>query len=123
MWTISLPPSTHPHTPSSNSASSKPRGAGDFSSSVTSGLAQGSGEYFTRIGIGTPPRNVYMVLDTGSDVVWVQCSPCRKCYSQTDPLFDLKKSSSFLGVTCASPLCRLLWLQRPPQMPLPGLLL
>ncbi|KAL1541233.1 Aspartyl protease protein 2 [Salvia divinorum] len=95
-------------TLSAMAASSKPRGAGDFSSSVTSGLAQGSGEYFTRIGIGTPPRYVYMVLDTGSDVVWAQCSPCRKCYSQTDPLFDPKKSSSFLGVTCASPLCRLL---------------
>ncbi|KAH6767334.1 Eukaryotic aspartyl protease family protein [Perilla frutescens var. hirtella] len=87
-------------------ASGKARGAGDFSSSITSGLAQGSGEYFTRIGIGTPPKYVYMVLDTGSDVVWVQCSPCRKCYSQTDPLFDPKKSSSFLGVSCVSPLCR-----------------
>ncbi|KAH6756588.1 Eukaryotic aspartyl protease family protein [Perilla frutescens var. hirtella] len=87
-------------------ASGKARGAGDFSSSITSGLAQGSGEYFTRIGIGTPPKYVYMVLDTGSDVVWVQCSPCRKCYSQTDPLFDPKRSSSFLGVSCVSPLCR-----------------
>ncbi|XP_042015613.1 aspartyl protease family protein 2-like [Salvia splendens] len=93
---------------SAMAASSKPRGGGDFSSSVTSGIAQGSGEYFTRIGFGTPPRNVYMVLDTGSDVVWVQCSPCRKCYSQTDPLFDPKKSTSFLGVACASPVCRLL---------------
>ncbi|KAJ8748551.1 hypothetical protein K2173_003452 [Erythroxylum novogranatense] len=27
----------------------------DFSSSVISGLAQGSGEYFTRLGVGTPP--------------------------------------------------------------------
>lgn len=77
----------------------------DFSSSVTSGLAQGSGEYFTRLGIGTPPRYVYMVLDTGSDVVWVQCAPCRKCYSQTDPVFDPAKSRSFAGVTCDSPLC------------------
>ncbi|EPS66029.1 hypothetical protein M569_08742 [Genlisea aurea] len=80
--------------------------ARDFSSSVTSGLSQGSGEYFTRIGIGTPPRYVYMVLDTGSDVVWIQCSPCTKCYSQTDPVFDPRASTSFLGVSCASPLCR-----------------
>ncbi|GFQ00571.1 protein aspartic protease in guard cell 1 [Phtheirospermum japonicum] len=47
-----------------------------------------------------------MVLDTGSDVVWVQCSPCRKCYTQTDPVFDPTKSTSFLGVTCESPICR-----------------
>ncbi|KAL7002369.1 Aspartyl protease protein 2, partial [Sarracenia purpurea var. burkii] len=79
---------------------------GNFSSSVISGLAQGSGEYFTRLGIGTPPKYVYMVLDTGSDVVWIQCSPCRKCYTQADPVFDPTKSTSFSGVTCGSPLCR-----------------
>ena len=78
---------------------------GGFSSSVTSGLAQGSGEYFTRLGVGTPPKYVYMVLDTGSDVVWIQCAPCRKCYSQTDPVFDPKKSGSFSSISCRSPLC------------------
>lgn len=77
-----------------------------FSSSVVSGLAQGSGEYFTRLGVGTPPRYVYMVLDTGSDVVWIQCAPCRKCYSQTDPIFDPSKSTSFAAIPCSSPLCR-----------------
>ncbi|XP_057805826.1 aspartyl protease family protein 2-like [Salvia miltiorrhiza] len=87
-------------------AATRANASAAFSSSVISGLAQGSGEYFTRIGIGTPPRYGYMVLDTGSDVVWVQCSPCRKCYAQTDPIFDPKKSSSFSGVSCASPLCR-----------------
>ncbi|KAE8697273.1 ENTH/VHS [Hibiscus syriacus] len=66
-----------------------------FSSSIISGLAQGSGEYFTRLGVGTPPRYLFMVLDTGSDVVWVQCSPCKNCYSQTDPIFDPTKSRSF----------------------------
>nr|DAD36247.1 TPA_asm: hypothetical protein HUJ06_006887 [Nelumbo nucifera] len=81
------------------------RGNG-FSSSVISGLSQGSGEYFTRIGVGTPPRYVYMVLDTGSDIVWIQCAPCRKCYTQADPMFDPKKSRSFAGVSCGSPLCR-----------------
>ncbi|KAK4723706.1 hypothetical protein R3W88_026485 [Solanum pinnatisectum] len=78
----------------------------DFSSSVISGLSQGSGEYFTRIGIGTPTKYVYLVLDTGSDIVWIQCLPCAKCYSQSDPVFDPSKSSSFSPVTCDSPLCR-----------------
>ncbi|KAF7840606.1 aspartyl protease family protein 2 [Senna tora] len=81
------------------------RGSG-FSSSVISGLAQGSGEYFTRFGVGTPARYVYMVLDTGSDVVWLQCSPCKKCYTQTDPVFNPAKSRSFARVPCGSPLCR-----------------
>lgn len=77
-----------------------------FSSSIVSGLAQGSGEYFTRLGVGTPPRYVYMVLDTGSDVVWLQCAPCKKCYTQADPVFDPRKSKSFAGIPCGSPLCR-----------------
>jgi len=81
------------------------RGPG-FSSSVTSGLAQGSGEYFTRLGVGTPARYVFMVLDTGSDVVWIQCAPCKKCYSQTDPVFNPTKSRSFANIPCGSPLCR-----------------
>ncbi|XP_071691051.1 aspartyl protease family protein 2-like [Rutidosis leptorrhynchoides] len=79
--------------------------ASDFSSSIISGLAQGSGEYFTRIGIGSPPRYSYMVLDTGSDVVWIQCSPCRRCYTQSDPIFDPSKSTTFGGVSCGTPLC------------------
>ncbi|XP_027336285.1 aspartyl protease family protein 2-like [Abrus precatorius] len=83
-----------------------PGSGSGFSSSVISGLAQGSGEYFTRLGVGTPPRYVYMVLDTGSDVIWLQCAPCKKCYSQTDPVFDPSKSKSFAGIPCGSPLCR-----------------
>ncbi|XP_073126300.1 aspartyl protease family protein 2-like [Henckelia pumila] len=86
-----------------NASRNPPR---DFSSSVISGLGHGSGEYFTRLGIGTPAKYAYMVLDTGSDVVWIQCSPCKKCYRQADPVFDPRKSSSFSGVSCGSPLCR-----------------
>ncbi|PKA45742.1 Protein aspartic protease in guard cell 1 [Apostasia shenzhenica] len=82
------------------------RGRRSFSSAVVSGLAQGSGEYFTRIGIGTPARFGYMVLDTGSDVVWLQCAPCRRCYTQSDPIFDPRRSSSFAVVPCGAPLCR-----------------
>ncbi|TYJ26882.1 hypothetical protein E1A91_A07G151100v1 [Gossypium mustelinum] len=90
-------------------ARNPPRAAGrrsGFSSSIISGLAQGSGEYFTRLGVGTPTRNLYMVLDTGSDVVWVQCSPCKSCYSQSDPIFDPTKSTSFSDIPCGSSLCR-----------------
>ncbi|KAL6218545.1 hypothetical protein ACLB2K_011755 [Fragaria x ananassa] len=47
-----------------------------------------------------------MVLDTSSDIVWLQCAPCKRCYSQTDPVFDLRKSSSFSSLPCSSPLYR-----------------
>uniref|UniRef100_A0A7N0U1M6 Peptidase A1 domain-containing protein n=1 Tax=Kalanchoe fedtschenkoi TaxID=63787 RepID=A0A7N0U1M6_KALFE len=37
---------------------------------IISGTSLGSGEYFSRVGIGSPPKQFYMVLDTGSDVTW-----------------------------------------------------
>ncbi|GLJ36517.1 hypothetical protein SUGI_0733600 [Cryptomeria japonica] len=77
----------------------------DFGGEVTSGMMEGSGEYFTRIGVGTPAREQYLVLDTGSDVVWVQCQPCNDCYDQTDPIFDPSTSASFTSVSCGSAVC------------------
>lgn len=77
----------------------------DFGSDVVSGMDQGSGEYFVRIGVGSPPRNQYMVIDSGSDIVWVQCQPCSQCYRQSDPVFDPSSSASFAGVSCASSVC------------------
>jgi hypothetical protein len=73
---------------------------------VVSGVGQGSGEYFSRVGIGSPARQLYMVLDTGSDVTWVQCQPCADCYQQSDPVFDPSLSSSYAAVSCDSPRCR-----------------
>ncbi|KAK7270128.1 hypothetical protein RIF29_23048 [Crotalaria pallida] len=76
-----------------------------FGSDVVSGMEQGSGEYFVRIGVGSPPRNQYVVIDSGSDIVWVQCQPCTQCYRQSDPVFDPADSSSFTGVACGSSIC------------------
>lgn len=76
-----------------------------FGSDVVSGTDQGSGEYFIRIGVGSPPRNQYMVIDSGSDIVWVQCKPCSQCYKQFDPLFDPAASASYSGVSCNSMVC------------------
>ncbi|XP_047314173.1 protein ASPARTIC PROTEASE IN GUARD CELL 1-like [Impatiens glandulifera] len=73
---------------------------------VISGTSEGSGEYFTRIGIGQPAKEVYMVIDTGSDVNWIQCSPCADCYQQTDPIFEPSSSSSYSPLTCDTVQCR-----------------
>uniref|UniRef100_A0A7N1A933 Peptidase A1 domain-containing protein n=1 Tax=Kalanchoe fedtschenkoi TaxID=63787 RepID=A0A7N1A933_KALFE len=80
----------------------------DLSAPVTSGISKGSGEYFARMGVGSPPQQMYMVIDTGSDVSWLQCAPCVDCYSQTDPVFDPATSSSYAPVACDAPLCRAL---------------
>lgn len=75
---------------------------------VISGTSHGSGEYFSRVGIGHPPSQVYMVLDTGSDVNWVQCAPCADCYQQTDPIFEPASSSSYSPLTCDANQCQYL---------------
>ncbi|KAL2239630.1 UNVERIFIED_CONTAM: Protein ASPARTIC PROTEASE IN GUARD CELL 2 [Sesamum indicum] len=77
----------------------------DFGAEVVSGMDQGSGEYFVRIGVGSPARSQYMVIDSGSDIVWVQCQPCSQCYHQSDPVFDPAESASFSGVSCSSSVC------------------
>ncbi|KAK2647827.1 hypothetical protein Ddye_015316 [Dipteronia dyeriana] len=72
---------------------------------IVSGASQGSGEYFSRIGVGTPPKQFSMVLDTGSDVNWLQCQPCTDCYQQYDPIFDPRSSSSYRALSCDSKQC------------------
>ena len=46
-----------------------------------------------------------MVIDSGSDIVWVQCQPCRQCYQQSDPVFNPAESTSYTGVSCGSAVC------------------
>ncbi|KAJ3695066.1 hypothetical protein LUZ60_000443 [Juncus effusus] len=88
-----------------SSLSVSPRSNRSFATPVVSGLSQGSGEYFARIGVGTPQTRSLFVLDTGSDVLWLQCAPCRHCYTQSTPIFTPSKSRSFKSIPCNSPVC------------------
>ncbi|KAL6545349.1 hypothetical protein OROGR_009223 [Orobanche gracilis] len=76
-----------------------------YETGVVFGADQGTAEYLVRIGVGSPAVDQYMVVDTGSDLVWVQCKPCRRCYHQTDQIFDPKGSHSFSNVSCGSRVC------------------
>ncbi|KAK1549049.1 hypothetical protein Q3G72_009078 [Acer saccharum] len=43
----------------------------------------GTGNFYVKVDIGTPRQSVYVVLDTGSDITWIQCKPCSvKCFKQ-----------------------------------------
>ncbi|MCO5598094.1 hypothetical protein L7F22_052185 [Adiantum nelumboides] len=70
-----------------------------------------TGSYFARltVGGGLDPhsrRDVYMIMDTGSDLSWIQCQPCDSCFHQLDtPIFDPAASSTHSNVTYGSPLC------------------
>ncbi|CAJ1978066.1 unnamed protein product [Sphenostylis stenocarpa] len=63
------------------------------------------GEYLMRYSVGTPPINIYGIVDTGSDFVWLQCQPCKKCYKQSNPIFDSKKSVTYKTIPCTSNKC------------------
>lgn len=73
---------------------------------IISGTSEGSGEYFSQIGIGDPPIPSYMILDTGSDITWLQCAPCHRCYHQRHPIFDPSSSSSYAPLSCETPQCK-----------------
>uniref|UniRef100_A0ACD5YF11 Uncharacterized protein n=1 Tax=Avena sativa TaxID=4498 RepID=A0ACD5YF11_AVESA len=70
------------------------------------GISLGTGNYVVSVGLGTPARDMTVVFDTGSDLSWVQCTPCSDCYEQKDPLFDPARSSTYSAVPCAAPECQ-----------------
>lgn len=43
------------------------------------GRADTVGLYYANIGIGTPSKNYSVQVDTGSDIMWVNCIQCREC--------------------------------------------
>lgn len=74
---------------------------------VESGVAVGSGEYLVDVYVGTPPRRFQMIMDTGSDLNWLQCAPCHACFPQRGPVFDPAASSSYRSLTCGDARCGL----------------
>ncbi|CAL9239124.1 unnamed protein product [Arabidopsis halleri] len=71
-------------------------------------ITSNRGEYLMNISIGTPPFPILAIADTGSDLIWTQCSPCKDCYKQKAPLFDPKESSTYRKFSCSSSQCRAL---------------
>ncbi|KAJ6331326.1 hypothetical protein OIU76_009831 [Salix suchowensis] len=68
------------------------------------------GLYFTKVKLGSPPREFKVQIDTGSDVLWVCCNSCNNC-PRTSGLgiqlnfFDPSSSSTAGQVRCSDPIC------------------
>ncbi|KAK9068799.1 hypothetical protein SSX86_012915 [Deinandra increscens subsp. villosa] len=65
-------------------------------------------EFLIDISIGNPSHKVLAIADTGSDLSWIQCNPCIRCYNHTGPVFDPKSSSTYRPVACESTTCKAL---------------
>ncbi|BBN13751.1 aspartyl protease family protein [Marchantia polymorpha subsp. ruderalis] len=62
-------------------------------------------EYVMSLTMGTPPQRFVAVVDTGSDLTWLQCAPCSQCFQQPDALFDPARSGSYRALSCADAVC------------------
>ncbi|KAJ9567790.1 hypothetical protein OSB04_003756 [Centaurea solstitialis] len=79
-----------------------------LTSDVEADISSISGGYVMHIQIGTPPVEVVGVADTGSDLTWAQCQPCKNCYNQTGlPFLQPNASSTYRAVSCKSTACDL----------------
>ncbi|PWA92332.1 Aspartic peptidase [Artemisia annua] len=68
------------------------------------------GLYYAKIGIGTPPRDYYVQVDTGSDIMWINCAHCQTClkkgYHGLDlTLYNPNESLTSARVTCDQKFC------------------
>uniref|UniRef100_A0A7N0TSJ3 Peptidase A1 domain-containing protein n=1 Tax=Kalanchoe fedtschenkoi TaxID=63787 RepID=A0A7N0TSJ3_KALFE len=75
-----------------------------------SGRADGVGLYYAQIGIGTPSKNYYVQVDTGSDIMWVNCIQCTECPTKSSlgiqlTLYDIKESLTGHLVPCNTNFC------------------
>ncbi|KAK6116315.1 hypothetical protein DH2020_049942 [Rehmannia glutinosa] len=90
--------------------------SGQLVATLESGVSLGSGEYFMDVFVGTPPKHFSLILDTGSDLNWIQCVPCYDCFDQTGPYYNPIESSSFRNISCNDPRCHLVSSPEPPHV-------
>ncbi|XP_059428751.1 aspartic proteinase 36 isoform X2 [Corylus avellana] len=66
--------------------------------------------YFTKVKLGSPPREFNVQIDTGSDILWVTCNSCSDCPQSSGlgvqlNFFDAASSSTAAVVPCSDPMC------------------
>ena len=79
------------------------------SNGVFTRVTSNNGDYLMKLTLGTPPVDVYGLVDTGSDLVWAQCTPCQGCYRQKSPMFEPLRSNTYTPIPCDSEECNSLF--------------
>ncbi|KAL4309928.1 hypothetical protein GQ457_01G023420 [Hibiscus cannabinus] len=78
-----------------------------------SGRLDGVGLYYAKIGIGTPAKDYYVQVDTGSDLMWVNCIQCEDCPKRSSlgidlTLYNIKDSATGKLVSCEQEFCHVI---------------
>lgn len=56
--------------------------------------------YLMKIWYGNPPVEFFQIVDTGSDLPWIQCEPCVHCFPSQHSPYPPKISNTFVYETC-----------------------
>ncbi|XP_047972829.1 aspartyl protease family protein At5g10770-like [Salvia hispanica] len=76
------------------------------SAPLNPGLSLGVGNYYTKIGVGSPATYYPVVVDTGSSLSWIQCQPCLAyCHPQAGPFFNPSASNTYKTLSCEATEC------------------
>ncbi|PWZ33933.1 Aspartic proteinase nepenthesin-1 [Zea mays] len=68
----------------------------------------GQSQYIAEYLIGDPPQRAEAIIDTGSNLIWTQCSRCRPtCFRQNLPYYDPSRSRAARAVGCNDAACAL----------------
>ncbi|KAI7729705.1 hypothetical protein M8C21_012383 [Ambrosia artemisiifolia] len=68
------------------------------------------GLYYTKVQLGSPPKEYYVQFDTGSDILWVNCKDCKGCPTSSGlkiPVasYDHASSSTSSLISCSDKRC------------------
>ncbi|KAL9234866.1 hypothetical protein vseg_009684 [Gypsophila vaccaria] len=78
------------------------------------GQPSDAGLYFTKVQLGNPPTDYHVQVDTGSDILWVNCAGCDNCPDKSGlgielNLYDPKSSSTANLINCDEKQCALIY--------------
>ncbi|WVZ02856.1 hypothetical protein V8G54_023662 [Vigna mungo] len=75
------------------------------SNDVDGTVTPANGEFLVNYSVGTPPVQILGIVDTGSNLIWMQCQPCRNCYKQDKPIFNPSTSRTYSTIPCVAAEC------------------
>ncbi|XP_057873997.2 aspartic proteinase CDR1 [Cryptomeria japonica] len=79
---------------------------GNLTLGIRTPVHVGNGEFLMSLSVGTPGVRIKAIMDTGSDLIWTQCKPCKPCMRQRAPPFDPRKSITYKRLSCNDRFCQ-----------------